>query len=91
MNLRVVKKDIEYLIGSVIDDCSLFMALFPTEENRAVAGKIIDDAVELYNNLRDRVNHPDKTNIKAHYRAINKDLYEGVDALCERLSSTAGK
>ena len=29
MNLRVIKKDIEYFIGEFIDDCSLFVALNP--------------------------------------------------------------
>lgn len=91
MNLRVIKKDIEYLIGSVIDDCTLFATLFPDQENQDASAKIIDEAIDLYNNLKYRVNHPDKQNIKAHYAAISKDLNEGVDALFEKLSSTATK
>ena len=62
MNLRTIKKDIEYLVGNVIDDCNL--------------------------------NNPDKSDpkkIKEHYRNIRKELFEGVDALCEKLSNVAGK
>ena len=55
MNLRVIKKDIEYFIGEFIDDCSLFVALNPGQDTDAIAN-IIDEAVDLYNNLKDKVN-----------------------------------
>ncbi len=94
MNLRDIKKDIEYLIGSVVDDCNLYMSIFPGKNGEEAAGKIMNDAIELYNNLIDKVNNPDKSDpkkIKEHYRNIRKELNEGVDALCERLSSVAGE
>lgn len=94
MNLRTIKKDIEYLVGNVIDDCNLYMSLFPSKESQEAAGKIMDEAIELYNNLIDKVNNPDKSDpkkIKEHYRNIRKELFEGVDALCEKLSNVAGK
>ena len=74
MNLRTIKKDIEYLVGNVIDDCNLYMSLFPNKESQE--------------------NNPDKSDpkkIKEHYRNIRKELFEGVDALCEKLSNVAGK
>ena len=64
------------------------------EDGEEAAGKIMNDAIELYNNLIDKVNNPDKSDpkkIKEHYRNIRKELNEGVDALCERLSSIAGE
>ena len=54
MNLRVIKKDIEYFVGEFIDDCTLFAALNPDKNNEDLA-KIIDEAVDLYNNLKDKV------------------------------------
>ena len=38
MNLRVIKKDIEYFIGEFIDDCSLYAALNP-EKNADEIGR----------------------------------------------------
>ncbi len=89
MNLRVIKKDIEYFIGEFIDDCSLFVALNPNQDTDAIA-KIIDEAVDLYNNLKDKVNHPEG-NTKAFYTAVRKEMFEGIDALCEKLSAAISK
>ena len=33
MNLRDLKKDIEYIIGEFIDDCSLFVTLNPGKDS----------------------------------------------------------
>ena len=75
MNLRVIKKDIEYFVGEFIDDCTLFAALNPDKNNEDLA-KIIDEAVDLYNNLKDKVNHPAK-DIKPslYYKGITKELF----------------
>lgn len=89
MNLRVIKKDIEYFVGEFIDDCTLFAALNPDKNNEDLA-KIIDEAVDLYNNLKDKVNHPEGSK-KAFYNGVRKELFDGIDALCEKLSAAISK
>jgi len=89
MNLRVIKKDIEYILGEFIDDCTLFTVLNPGQDADGIA-KIIDEAVDLYNSLKDKVNHPEG-NKKAWYNNIRKELIEQVDGLCEKLSSAISK
>lgn len=89
MNLRVIKKDIEYFIGEFIDDCSLFVAINP-DRNPDEISKIIDEAVDLYNTLKYKVNHPEG-NKRAHYNEIRKEMFEKLDALCEKLSETIVK
>lgn len=89
MNLRVIKKDIEYFIGEFIDDCSLFVALNPGQDTDAIAN-IIDEAVDLYNNLKDKVNHPEGSK-KAFYNGVRKELFDGIDVLCEKLSAAISK
>ena len=89
MNLRVIKKDIEYFVGEFIDDCSLFVALNPGKDADAVA-EIVDEAVDLYNDLKHKVSHPEG-NKKEFYRNINKEMFEKLDALCEKLSSVITK
>ena len=91
MNLRVIKKDIEFLIGDYVDDCILFAMLHPEDEKTEGVEKLINEACELANSLFERVNHPDKKNIKAHYKAVGQDLLTGLDALCEKLSALAKK
>lgn len=87
MNLRDIKKDIEYLIGEFIDDCTLFVTLNPSRDSEKISS-IIDEAVDLYNNLKDKVNHPGDNNKKTWYDGIRKELIEKLDELSEKLSST---
>lgn len=90
MNLRDIKKDIEYIIGEFIDDCTLFIALNPGKNSDEVA-KIIDEAVDLYNELKDKINAKVEGNRKVYYNGIRKELFERTDALCEKLSSAVSK
>ena len=89
MNLRVIKKDIEYFVGEFIDDCSLFVALNPHKDAEEIS-KIINEAVDLYNDLKDKINNPEG-NKKAYYNGIRKELFEKLDTLCEKLSDTITK
>lgn len=91
MNLRVIKKDIEYFVGEFIDDCTLFAALNPDKNNDDLA-KVIDEAVDLYNDLKDKVNHPaEGVKPSVHFAALRKEMFEKLDELCEKLSSVVSK
>lgn len=85
MNLRVIKKDIEFFIGEFIDDCTLFMAVNPDKDSEGIS-KIMDEAVDLYNNLKDKINNPADGPKKAYYNGIRKEMFEKIDLLCEKLS-----
>ena len=89
MNLRVFKKDIEFFVAEFIDDCALFVALNPHKDADEIVA-IIDEAVDLYNNLKTRANHPEG-NKKAFYNGLTKEMFEKLDALCEKLSSVIAK
>lgn len=47
----------------------------------------MNDAIALRNDLFERVNARVKENVKAHFKAINKDLLSGVDGLFQRISA----
>jgi len=84
-SLRRLKKDIDFLIEEVISDCCTFMYLYPDKKREEAIG-IITDAVELRNKLYAEANNPQDNPKKAYYKAINKELLEGVDSLFERIS-----
>lgn len=89
MNLRVIKKDIEFLVSDFIEDCLLF-AMFHEEVAAEKVESLMNEANDLAEDLFTRVNHPAKdAKKKAYYREIVADLYKGLDSLCERLSSLA--
>ena len=89
MNLRVFKKDIEYFVAEFIDDCALFVALNPHKDADEIVA-IIDEAVELYNDLKSRASHAEG-NKKAYYNGLTKEMFEKLDELCEKLSSVVAK
>ena len=37
MNLRDFKKDVEYIVGEFVDDCSLFITLNPHKSSEKIA------------------------------------------------------
>jgi SHS2 domain-containing protein len=87
-NLRVIKKDIDFLVTEVISDC---WGLIYSNEGRKSeeAIEIVSEAVDLRNQLYSKVNHPDKSNIKTYYKAVNQELLKGVDALFVKISNLA--
>ena len=84
MNLRDIKKDIEYVIGAFVDDCALFLSTHPGKNADGIAN-LIDGAVDLFNDLRDKLAHPEG-NKKAFYNSVRKELLEKTDALYDKLS-----
>ncbi len=85
MNLRVFKKDIEYFVGEFIDDCLLFEALNPNKDTEAIT-EIIEQAVELYNDLKYKANHPGEGKKRAYYNNLREEMFEKIDELAEQLS-----
>ncbi|MBR4757142.1 MAG: hypothetical protein IK076_09390 [Bacteroidales bacterium] len=90
MNLREVKKDIEYVIGAFIDDCSLFSSVNPNADDEALGG-LLDEAVSLYNDLKDKVNFKSEGKKGAYYASIRKELLEKTDELYAKLSDIVKK
>ena len=87
MNLRNIKKDIEYVLGAFIDDCSIFATINPSTSDEEL-GKLFDDAVDLYNDLKDKVNAKGiEGKTRTYYVALRKEMLEKTDALYEKLSA----
>lgn len=85
MNLRDIKKDIEYVLGAFLEDCSVVVASNAKVADSTVA-ELMEEAINLYNELRDKVNV--KTdNKKAYYIELRKEIVTRTDALYEKLSA----
>jgi hypothetical protein len=85
MNLRDIKKDIEYVIGAFIEDCSLFSSTNINADQDALE-EIINKAVNLYNDLKDKVNAKVEKKNAAYFAAIRKELLEKTNDLYDELS-----
>ena len=87
MNLRDIKKDVQYVIGAFVDDCTLFLNVNPGSQNADKIADLIDQAVDLYNELRDKIVSAPKEGVKAYYAAISKELLEKTDGLYDQLAA----
>ena len=91
MNLRDIKKDIQYVISAFIDDCTLFLNMNPGKNADEITA-LIDKAVDLYNELRDNVvKSSGAEKPKLCFESIRKDLLEKTDALYDELSEAVKK
>lgn len=88
-SLRILKKDIDYLVEEILADCYLTIYFHPEKKDKAI--EIMQKAVDVRNNLYDRANHPAEKNnkrlVKKHYNQIRLDMFQNIDGLFEELSS----
>lgn len=89
MNLRDVKKDIDYILSAFIEDCSLVAAVNPKVSDEKASG-LMDSAIELYNELRDKAAKAEGP-ARAYYNNLRKELLERTDALYTELSEAVKK
>jgi hypothetical protein len=93
-NIRELKKAVDLQVYEVISDCFTWIELNQGKKSEVVDG-IISDAVNLRNELINRINNADPSadpkGVKAHYQLIGKDLASGIDLLFVRLSSVSTK
>ena len=91
MNLRDIKKDIEYVLGAFLEDCALFSAINPKADD-ALLAELYDEAVELHNDLKDKTAVTEiEGSKKAYFDGIRKELVEKTDALYKKLSDAVKK
>lgn len=86
MNLREIKKDIEYVLGAFIEDCSLVATVNPKVAD-SCASELIEEAIDLYNELRDKVTAKHEGSAKVYFQELRKEILTKTDALYEKLSN----
>lgn len=90
MNLRDIKKDIEYVLSAFVEDCSVCAAVNPNVSDDEMAA-LMQDAINLYNDLRDKSNVKVDGPKKAYFTGLRKEILEETNALYEKLSAAVKK
>ena len=90
MNLRDIKKDIDYVLSAFIEDCTVCAAVNPKSDDKVIAD-LMEDAVDLYNELRDKVTVKVEGSKKAYFNNLRKEILERTDALYTKLSEAVSK
>lgn len=87
--LRMLKKDIDYLVEELIADC--YLAIFFNPKKKEQILSIMQEAVETRNTLFTNVNNPpekhNKSLIKKHYAQVRRDMFQKVDKMFSELSA----
>lgn len=87
-SVRMIKKDIDYLVSEVLSDCYMTIYFHPEKKQDIV--KVMEDATELRNALIAKVNSPVEKNnpslVRKHYAQVRRDVLQGIDGLFVKLS-----
>ena len=88
-NRRSIKKDINFIIGDVIEECYSEILNNPGKKEKEI-NAIIDDAVDLADGLIARANKIGKDkkdkNVKADFAKITGELKEGTAGFIAKLN-----
>ena len=84
-NVRNLKKDINYVLGDIIEAVYVW-EYANTDKDTKKSEAIIDDAITTFDELMAKVNAKDIANKKAHFNAIKAELEERGKGLIERIN-----
>ena len=84
-NIRNLKKDINYVLGDIIEAVYSWEYLNLDKDTKK-SEKIIDEAIQVFDDLILEVNQKDVKNKKAHFKNINAKLEKNGRALIEKIN-----
>ncbi len=85
-NVRNLKKDINYVLGDIIEAVYIWELTNPDKENKKAEG-IIDDAILTFDELISKVNEKNVEDKKKHFKAINAELEVRGKKLIDQINS----
>lgn len=85
-SIRNLKKDINYVLGDIIEECYVWSLLNP-KEDISKSETIIDEAITTFDKLIEQVHAKNIENKKTHFKAINNELESKAKELIDRVNS----
>ncbi len=83
---RDLKKDINYVLGDIIEAVYIWEMTNPDKGIEA-SGKIIDEAIEVFDELIHKVNDRSVEDKKQHFKGINQELETRGRALIDKINA----
>ncbi|WP_035336443.1 MULTISPECIES: hypothetical protein [unclassified Dokdonia] len=84
-NIRDLKKDINFVLGDIIDAVYVWEALNP-KEDRKESEAVIDDAIATFDTLIAKVNDRKVENRSKNLVAVRADLEKEAQSLVARIN-----
>ena len=85
-NVRDLKKDINYVLGDIIEAVYIWELTNPDKENKK-AEAIIDEAITTFDDLITKVNQKDVENKKKHFKTVNTELEDRCRKLIDKINA----
>lgn len=84
-SVRNLKKDINYVLGDVIEECYVREMLNPEVDTKKVQS-IVDEAIENFDSLMARVNDRKAEDKKKHFKSVKSDLEAIAGKLLDKVN-----
>ncbi|WP_372794938.1 hypothetical protein [Lutibacter sp.] len=84
-SIKNLKKDINYVLGDIIEECYTLELLNPKTDSKDTEA-IIDEAILAFDSLVEKVNMKNVENKKAHFKNITLELEEEANNLLEKIN-----
>lgn len=85
-NKRLLKRDINYVIGDIIEAAYLHQIANP-KEDPAKSEAVVDQAISDFDELIAKMNQKDVENKKQHFKAIQKELETKANKLVAQVNA----
>jgi len=84
-NVKNLKKDINYVLGDIIEAVYLW-EMTTTGKPTDASNAVIDEAISTFDSLIAKVNSKDVDNKKKHFKQIHKDLEAAAEQLVAKVN-----
>ena len=84
-SVKNLKKDINYVLSDIIQECADWQIEQEDDKKSAKAEKIIDETIETFDALIEKVHAKDVENRKSHFKAVAKELEEKATGLLAKI------
>jgi hypothetical protein len=84
-SVKNLKKDINIVLSDIIEECYLWQMLQEDPKKADKAEKIIDEAIETFDELIVKINDKKVENKKVHFKSISDDLEKKANALLSKI------
>ena len=84
-SVKNLKKDINYVLSDIIEECYLWQMLQEDAKKADKAERIIDEAILTFDELIEKVNTKKIKDKKAHFNLISSELENKAKSLLSKI------
>lgn len=82
---RLLKRDVNYVLGDIIDAAYIHQMANPDDAAKTEA--IVDEAIVDFDELITKINQKDVEKKKQHFKSIQKELEAKAEALVAKINA----